>query len=221
MPVRACIFDFDGTLVDSMWVWEALGADFCARAGIEMEVGFCSRLAQLGLESASRVFVAEYGLDESPEDLFAHWLAVVSEKYSSEVFLKPGAKEFLRGLAAQGIKLGVATANRPGPLRLALENNGVAGLFDVALSADEVTDKGKSTPEVYWAAAERLGAPVSECLVFEDVLGPAQQAHSGGFRVVGVYDDSTAQDHDALRAEADAFIESYVFAEKELAPFLS
>ena len=221
MPVRACIFDFDGTLADSMWVWEALGAEFCERAGIELEGGFCSRLAQLGLENASRVFVDECGLDESPDELFAHWLAIVSEKYATKVLLKPGAREFLCALAARGIRLAVATANQPGPLRLALANNDVDDLFEVALSADEVTDKGKSTPEVYLAAAARLGISVEECLVFEDVLGPAQQAHHGGFRVVGVYDDSTAQDHDALRAETDAFIESYVFAEKELAPFLS
>jgi HAD superfamily hydrolase (TIGR01509 family) len=217
VAVRACIFDFDGTLADSMWVWTAIGKEFIEEFNVEPFEGFSERLAQLGLEAGAVYFVERYGLEIAPADLTAHWVAEANMKYATEVWLKPNAEEFLENLKAAGIQVAVATAQQRSPLEAALTNNGVLELFDAVVPCDEVTDTGKSTPEIYLATARMLGLDPSECIVFEDVLGPAEQAHIGGFRVVGVYDDSPAQDHDALRAECDAFIENYNDAMEKLA----
>jgi HAD superfamily hydrolase (TIGR01509 family) len=220
MSIKGCIFDFDGTLADSMWVWTAIGYEFLESFNVEPFEGFSERLAQLGLEAGAVYFVERYGLGIAPSDLTAHWVAEANKKYATEVLLKPNAKEFIKELKSLGIKVAVATAQQRGPLEAALTNNGVLNIFDAVVPCDEVTSTGKSTPEIYLATARMLGLDPSECIVFEDVLGPAVQAHVGGFCVVGVYDDSPAQNHEALRTECDAFIDSYSDAKKKLAYLL-
>lgn len=207
--LKACLFDFDGTLGDSMWVWEAVIGEFFRSRGIAPAVDDMERLAQLGMARGAAEFAERYRLGEGPEQVIAAWLTAARQKYAADVRLKPGAREFLQLLRSRGVKTGIATAQERETLLLALEGEGALPLLDVVLTCDEVCSTGKSTPEVYWQAARRLGVQPAECLVFEDVLGPAQQAHAGGFGVVGVRDASPAQDSAALQAEADAFIESF------------
>ena len=209
MVLKACIFDFDGTLGDSMWVWEAVIGEFFERCGVQPAVDDMERLAQLGMARGAAEFVERYRLEQTPQQVIAEWLAAARRKYAADVRLKPGAREFLQQLRRRGVKTGIATAQERETLMMALENEGALTLLDVVLTCDEVCSTGKSTPEVYWEAARRLGVQPAECLVFEDVLGPAQQAHAGGFGVVGVRDDSPAQDSEALRAEADDFVSSF------------
>ena len=209
MVLKACIFDFDGTLGDSMWVWEAVIGEFFERCGVQPAVDDMERLAQLGMARGAAEFVERYRLEQTPQQVIAEWLAAARRKYAADVRLKPGAREFLQQLRRRGVKTAIATAQERETLMMALENEGALTLLDVVLTCDEVCSTGKSTPEVYWQAARRLGVQPAECLVFEDVLGPAQQAHAGGFGVVGVRDDSPAQDSEALRAEADCFINDF------------
>lgn len=209
MVLKACIFDFDGTLGDSMWVWEAVIGEFFERCGVQPAVDDMERLAQLGMARGAAEFVERYQLEQTPQQVIAEWLAAARRKYAADVRLKPGAREFLQQLRRRGVKTSIATAQERETLMMALENEGALPLLDVVLTCDEVCSTGKSTPEVYLEAARRLGVQPAECLVFEDVLGPAQQAHAGGFGVVGVRDDSPAQDSEALRAEADDFVSSF------------
>lgn len=209
MTKKGLIFDFDGTLADSMWVWIAIGEDFLSRRNLIPEPDFTERLAQLGLEAGSRDMVERYDLDEDHRAIMGEWLGYAREKYATQVWLKPHAEDFLRQQKAAGMKLAIATAQERVALLAALENEGVLDLFDAVLTCDEVCDTGKSTPAVYWEAQRCLGLEVGECIVFEDVVGPALQAKAGGFDVVGVFDESPAQDHDALQALSSRFINSY------------
>lgn len=209
MALKGCIFDFDGTLGDSMWVWEAVITEFFAERAVELDPDAMAQLAQLGMVVGAQAFVQRYQLDETPEQVCACWLAAAREKYAKDVKLKPGAREFLLQLRELGVKTAIATAQERQTLLLALEHEEALPLLDEVLTCDEVCQSGKSTPAVYWETARRLGAEPSACLVFEDVAGPAAQAHAGGFGVVGVRDASPAQDHEALAAEADAMIEDY------------
>lgn len=209
MALKGCIFDFDGTLGDSMWVWEAVITEFFAERAVELDPDAMAQLAQLGMVVGAQAFVQRYQLDETPEQVCACWLAAAREKYAKDVKLKPGAREFLLQLRELGVKTAIATAQERQTLLLALEHEDALPLLDVVLTCDEVCESGKSTPAVYWETARRLGVEPADCLVFEDVAGPAAQAHAGGFGVVGVWDTSPAQDHDALAVEADAMIEDY------------
>lgn len=209
MAIRACIFDFDGTLADSMWVWTEVGNRFLEKYQISGYQGFGEELALLGFEAGSRTFAERWNLSVTPEQLVEEWQSQARESYATSVWLKPHAEQYLHELKEQGVKIAIATAQQRLSLDLALKNEGIYDLFDVTLVCDECTSTGKATPAVYVAAAKILGESPDDCVVFEDVVGPAKQAHAGGFRVVGVYDDSPAQDHSALMAEADRFIHGF------------
>ena len=97
---RLVIFDFDGTLGDSMWVWESVIAEFFAARGVEPEHDAMAQLAQLGMVAGAQNFLQHYRLNESPEQVCSCWLAAAREKYATAVKLKPGARAFLlRGQA--------------------------------------------------------------------------------------------------------------------------
>ena len=209
MAIKACVFDFDGTLGDSMWVWDALGDVFTEARGLKKFDGFSELLAVYGLKEGPKELLRRYELDEDPQQVLAEWLAFAAQKYATEVPFKPCAKEYLAQLRESGIKTAVATAQRRKPLEAAIENNNAAGLFDLVLVCDEVTDTGKTTPAVYLAAAQMLGVQPQECVVFEDVSKAAVQAHRGGMRVVGVSDDHAQQNRAELIEEADLFIEGF------------
>ena len=224
MDIEACIFDLDGTLVDSMSAWNEACNDFLARRGLIAYDGLLTEFAQTGLEASAIRFINHYHLTESIEDIVAEFVAFAEEKYASEIYLKPGAYELLDALKNKGIKLAITTASRRRPLESSLRNNNAIDFFDALVSVDEVTPLGKTTPEGYLITADMIGIDPSECVVFEDVLGPATQAHKGGFHVIGVYDESPAQDHVALAEEADVFIDCFAEAAdalKQLDPSFS
>lgn len=209
MTIKACLFDFDGTLGDSMWVWDSLGDTFTEARDLKKFDGFSELLAVYGLKEGPKELLRRYQLDEDPNKVLAEWLAFAAEKYATEVPFKPNAMAFLAQLRNEGVKTAIATAQRRKPLEEAIENNNASELFDVVLVCDEVTDTGKTTPAVYLAAAEMLGVQPEECIVFEDVAKAAEQAHRGGMRVVGVRDDHAQQNREELIKEADLFIEDF------------
>lgn len=209
MPIRACLFDFDGTLADSMWVWEGIGRRFLSDRGLPPDEGLTGYLALGGLRAGATGLVRRYGLDEDPAAILEGWLAFASRQYATRVELKPGVEDFLRSLRAVGVRASIATAQERGPLLATLERCGAAGLFDAVVVCSDVCDTGKATPAVYLHAAETLGAAPAECAVFEDVAGAAEIARSAGFHVVGVADAGPQQDRRRLMAACDAFVEGF------------
>ena len=132
--LKACIFDFDGTLGDSMWVWEAVIGEFFERRGVQPAADDMERLAQLGMARGAAEFVERYRLEQTPQQVIAEWLAAARRKYAADVRLKPGAREFLQQLRRRGVKTGIATAQERETLMMALENEGALPLLDVVLT---------------------------------------------------------------------------------------
>ena len=209
MPIKACIFDFDGTLADSMWVWEEIARRFLEDRGLPPDEKLTGYLAVNGLAAGAQGLVVRYGLDEYPEALLADWIVFAGERYACDVALKPGARDFLESLHAAGVRISTATAQERGPLLAALERNGVSRLFDEIVVCSDACSTGKATPAVYLRASRLLGAAPSECAVFEDVAAAAEVARSAGFRVVGVADPGPQQDRARLERACDAFIEGF------------
>lgn len=206
---KACIFDFDGTLVDSMWVWERVDREFMIKRGLEYTREHTEALAVLGFEGSADYFIDVFGLDERPEDLIKEWQHMALDKYANEVQLKPGARELLEGLHAQGMPIAIATSLQRMLLEPALRNRGILDLFGAVCVCEEVCEGGKSTPAVYEEAARQLGVPLNECLIFEDVAKAARSAKKGGATVVGVRDDHEQQNREELIEAADYFIEGF------------
>ena len=131
----------------------------------------------------------------------AEWNASSFVQYRDHVQLKPGAREFLHALKARGIKLATATALTTHVMHAVLQSNGVYDLFDAFTSADEV-QRGKTFPDIYLLAAQKLGVPPAQCIVFEDVRKTIAGIHAAGMKGCAVWDEHT-HDWDEMLREFD------------------
>lgn len=136
------------------------------------------------------------------------------EHYRIDIELKDGVREFLENARAAGIKMCIASATRRDVSEPLLQKTGLMEYMEFYIDCPEV-GAYKERPDIYIAAAKRLGAEVSECVVFEDAEYCAATAHKAGFYTVGVYDDVAEEEGDTRRF-CDAFLCSWTDAAKQL-----
>lgn len=206
--IKAAIFDLDGTIIDSMYVWSKVDRDFLTERGIEVTPEYTDKMRTMFFETAAAYTRETYDLKESVEQIMQVWLDMAHYEYANNVRAKPGARDFIRLLKTKRIKIGMATSNNPYLLRPCLENNRMLGLFDVICYTSEV-GMNKSNPDIYLYTAEKLGVKPEECIVFEDIPEGIISSGSVGMRTAAVYDPSNEQYVTILREKSDIFVESY------------
>ncbi|MCL2531662.1 MAG: HAD family phosphatase [Oscillospiraceae bacterium] len=197
MSFAAAIFDLDGTLLNSMWVWQEVDRAFFAARGMDMPVDYVQTIHGMTFRETAEYTIARFELRESPEEIMREWNELSVVQYREHVQLKPGAREFLQALKTQNIKLATATALTTHVMHAVLQNNGVHHLFDAFTSADEVR-RGKTFPDIYLLAAQKLGVPPTQCIVFEDVRKTIAGIHAAGMRGCAVWDEHTHDWEDML-----------------------
>ncbi len=205
---RCFLFDLDGTLLDSMPLWDNVYLQTLARFGKPVPEDYLMHVNHLSVRDGAVYTVQALGLDATPEKIIGIWASLGTAAYRDSILLKPHAADLLRLLRADGKTLGIATALGKGFFESCLERNSVLSLFSDSTSVEEV-GSGKDSPAIYLRACEKAGAAPSETVVFEDSLTGATSAKAAGFFVVGVYDASAeAQRADMMRT-ADLYITDY------------
>ncbi len=202
---RAALFDLDGTILDSMGVWEEIDIVFLEKRGFSVPEDYARQISVLRFEDAAVYTKERFALPESPQAIIDEWNEMALMWYGDKVGLKPYAAEYLKKLHDRGVKLAVATALPASLYTPCLTHNGIYALFDAFASTDEV-GCGKERPDVYLLAAERLGAKPGDCMVFEDVLPGVLSAANAGMRVCGVYDACAAYAEQDIRKAAERYI---------------
>lgn len=203
--VKAAIFDLDGTLIDSMWVWNKIDNAFLSKRGHAPTREYTDALSALSMRETAIYTKNYFGLMESIEEIMDEWLEMAKYEYSHVIKLKPHAKEYLLRLKDMGFKLGVATALSQ-PLHLpVLKNNLIAEIFDCICSTDEV-GVGKRDPAVFLAAASRMSVLPEECMVFDDSHEALKSAKSVGMKVFGVYDEAAADIFEKIKLNSDGVV---------------
>lgn len=205
---RGAVFDFDGTLADSLHVWSDIDEKFMAKRGLSVPKDYFMSVASMDLSEAAVYTIELLGLNESPEAVMQEWCGMAQYEYEHNVFLKAGAKEFVSFLRENGIKTAIATASAESFFLSALKNNNADALFDAYATTAEV-GRGKGFPDVYDLAAKRIGCAPGECLVFEDIAAGIKGAKDGGYIAVGVYDSRSAGDEREIKRLADMYAEDY------------
>jgi len=199
---KAYIFDLDGTLLDSMGVWAQVDADFLAKRGITVPHDYMDAISSMTFHEAAAYTVKRFSLPDRVEDLMREWNEMAAYAYAHTVKMKPHAKEYLITLRERGAKLAVATSLSAELCAPVLRNNGIDNFFDLVCRTDEA-GHGKSHPDVFLLTAKKIGVPVQDCLVFEDILVAVKSAKSAGMSVCAVYDKTSENDWDKIKAEAD------------------
>jgi HAD superfamily hydrolase (TIGR01509 family) len=206
--MKACIFDLDGVLLDSMDVWERIDINFLAKRGLEAPPDFFDAVNPLSFPEAAAYTIRRFGLRDSVDELLAEWNSMAVYAYGHTVPLKPHAREYLEALRERGVKRGIATSLPAALYEPALRNHAIAALFDAVCSTHEV-NCGKTEPDVFLLAAQRLHTAPEDCAVFEDVPQAIQSAKRAGMIVYGVYDESSKEHWPLIRRVADGVIRDF------------
>ena len=182
--IKAVLFDLDGTLVDSMWMWGAIDVEYLGRHGLTVYPGLQQAIEGMSFSETAAYFKEQFALPDSLDVIKAEWIAMSKEKYAHEVPLKPGAREFLEYLKSHGIKAGIATSNGRELLDAVVAGQGLAPYFQCLMTSCEA-GAGKPAPDIYLKVAAELGAKPEDCLVFEDT--PADPGSSEMFSDILLY----------------------------------
>ena len=207
--IKGVIFDLDGTLVDSMWVWSQIDVDYLKMKGYSMPKNLRSEIVHLSFSQTAVYFKEKFNLSDSIEKISSDWHNMAYDHYSNNVKLKLGVKDFLNYLKSYKIKIALATSNSVPLLEACLKHNGVYDYFDSITITDEVS-KGKDCPDVYLLAASKLDVNPKDCLVFEDILPAVQGAKAANMKVIAVKDDECLDSKEDLLKYADKYIHSFV-----------
>ncbi len=208
MEQKIFIFDFDGTLVDSMPHWSAMVLNILDTYKVSYPEDIIKILTPLGNLGAAKYFQTEMGIPLTLPEITEMMEALTLPKYRDVIPLKPGVFECLQKMKAAGYSLNVLTASPHRTLDPCLQRNGVWELFDYIWSCEDFGTT-KSDPDIYVQAAAKLGVTVQNAVFVDDNIGAVKTAAQAGMRTIGVYDPSGADFKAQLQAAADHYIDSF------------
>lgn len=205
---KAVIFDLDGTLVDSMWMWKTIDVDFLKEYGYACPRDLQKAVEGMSFSETAAYFKERFSLPLSTDEIKKIWTEMSLEKYCSQVPLKRGAKGFLQQIKALGLQCGIATSNGREMVDAVIEALQIGSYFQVVATACEVA-AGKPEPDIYLKVADALGVEPKDCLVFEDVPAGITAGKRAGMTVCAVEDEFSADMREEKRALADYYIRDY------------
>ncbi|WP_330581373.1 HAD family phosphatase [Murimonas intestini] len=206
--IKAVIFDLDGTLVDSMWMWKDIDIEYLGKYHLSLPESLQQDIEGMSFTETAAYFKENFALPRTLEEIKQDWMDMAYEKYRYHVPLKPGAGHFLEDMHSRDIRMGIATSNGRGLVDAVLEARKLGGYFHSVCTACEVA-KGKPSPDIYLKVASDLDVKPENCLVFEDIPMGILAGKNAGMSVCAVEDEFSAHQRDKKRAWADYYIETY------------
>jgi len=204
---KTYLFDFDGTLVDSMPTFVGLMLRILDENGIAYGDDIVKTITPLGLVGTARHFIG-MGLDMSEDDIVALMGKYALYEYVNNIPAKEHVADVLAYLKEQGAMLNVLTASPHITLDPCLKRLGLYDLFDNVWSCDDFGTT-KADPQIYHTVASKLGTSESDILFFDDNLGACATAKKAGMMVCGVYDKSSEEYTAELKAATDYYIKDF------------
>lgn len=225
MKIKYAIFDFDGTLFDTMYIWDIVGETYLRSLGIEPKPSLREDVRALSLAQSAAYLQHEYGITLSADQIISGINHTIEGFYLNEVRPKAHVHEFLDRLKRTGIRICIATATDRYLIEAALKRCGLESYFEAIFTCGEV-GHGKDEPVIFRKALEYFisgqstgpdaSCPAGEkraCMVFEDAIHAARTARDDGFALAAVYDSSEVRQAE-LRQLADCYIEDYRHTEE-------
>lgn len=205
---KYAIFDMDGTLIDSMPVWENLGREYLNEKGVKVPENLNEIINAMSLTESANYFRKEFGIKDSVKKIISDINKLIENKYRYEIPLKLYAKEFLSSLKRDNVTMCVATATPIELAQAALKRLNVLEYFYCIVCCDEV-GIGKTKPDVYYLAINKMGAGIDNTIIYEDADYAMKTAKSAGFYTVGVHDEATGKTKEEMKLLCNRYIDSF------------
>ena len=212
MKIKCAIFDFDGTLFDSMFLWDSVGEIYLRSLGKEPKPSMREDVRALSLYQSACYFKKEYDLSFSTEEIMTGINQTIEHFYMHEVLPKPGVVDFLEQMKRAEIPMCIATASDRYQIEAALGRCGMEHYFEKIFTCSEV-GHGKDEPVIFQKAMEHFCADRSTTVVFEDAIHAIQTAKEDGFTVVAVFDNSEKRQAE-IRDLSDCYIADFKYTEE-------
>lgn len=206
--IDAVLFDLDGTLVDSMWMWREIDIEYLGRFGISLPEGLQTEIEGMSFSETAKYFKERFAIPDSIEKMKADWNQMAWDKYAHQVPFKEGAREFLEYCHENGIRLGIATSNSRELVENVMRVHGVFEYFDGIVTGCDV-NRGKPAPDVYLEAARVCRTAPERCLVFEDIVPGIQAGKAAGMKVCAVQDPYSLYQEEEKHRLSDYYIKDY------------
>jgi HAD superfamily hydrolase (TIGR01509 family) len=206
---QGALFDLDGTLIDSMWVWDHLCRDWLIAQGKTPKENLERDIGLMTLTQSAEYVIRCYGFNLSPAAVIAGWEEMALGYYEKIVPLKKGMGELVKELWEGGTKLAVVTSCFPAACEAVLARHGLRSYFSKIMYTDELAAtlgddmSGKGHPHIWLAAAKKLYLPPKACVVFEDLYQAMEGVRSAGMGGFAAVYDKTCADWEAMKAGAD------------------
>ena len=212
MKVKCAIFDFDGTLFDSMHIWDNVGEIYLHSLGKEPKPSLRDDVRTLSLHQSACYLKQEYNLSLTVGEIMTGINQTIEHFYLYEVQPKPGVVDFLKQIQKAGIPMCIATATDRYQIEAALSRCRMTDYFDAIFTCNEV-GHSKDEPHIFRKAMEYFAADRSSAVIFEDALHAIQTAKADGFAVVAVFDNSEKQQNE-IRDLSDCYITDFEHGEE-------
>ncbi len=205
--IKGVIFDFDGTLFDSMSIWETAGSDYLASLGLVAEGNLFKKLKAMSLLQSAEYLKESYALSLTVEQIMNGVNKTVEHFYLHRAMPKENVMAVLSALQKKGIKMCIATATDRYQVEAALRRCDMLRYFDTIFTCTEV-GHGKDEPYIFELACSSMGTDKAETAVFEDAYHAAKTAKDAGFYVIGI-NDRYEKRTEELRELADMYINNF------------
>lgn len=208
MYKKAVVFDLDGTLLDSMWIWTKLGADYLKSKGKIPSSNLLSKIEKMNMQESAQYFKTHYRINEDEDKIINSLNGILQNYYKNICNLKEGAFKFIEKLYSKEIPMLIATSTDRVLVELALKRSNIDKYIQKIFTSTELSTNKKSS-KIYDECAKYLKCKPKDITVFEDVLFAIKTAKDAGYHVIAVEDSFSNKEKFEISKIADRYITSF------------
>lgn len=207
-PYKGVLFDLDGTIVDSMWIWEDIDRQILKQYGQDLPSDFQKKIEGMSFTETMTYMVERFNLPMTAHELRVVVQEMAYDYYRHKIPMKAGAMAFIKHIHALGIPMGIGTSNDRHLLEAVLEQHELHKYFASIRTSCEVA-QGKPSPDIYLLVADELAVSSADCVVFEDTHAGVLAAKRAGMNCIAIYDDLSAEFTEEIKKDANLYIDSF------------